>query len=186
MKNSTTIATISGSMETFDGASEGRTLDSADFIALVAAVGGAVGSVEGAAHEIKTLILTDERTGGTSLLYIINSFASKKYSGLDDIHSLFENIKKGQFGWIENIINDNIKNYLLSIENVEDIDYFELLTILFDNGINTYKLSCSSITNVQYDNLLYKLKNNNDNITIINLVRENRPFMFICLFITIL
>ena len=104
---------------------------------------------------MKTLILTDERTGGTSLLYILNSFTSEKYTGLDDLHSLFENIKRVQFGWLENVINDNIKNYLLSIENVEDIDYFELLNVLFDNGINTYKLSISSINNEQFSKLLY-------------------------------
>lgn len=126
----------------------------------------------------KQLILTDERTGGTSLLYILNSFMSNNYTGLDDIHIHFNVLKiENKPHWIKDILKNNISNFNISsyfrkYSKFNDVDYYDLIETLFDNGINTYKLTINSINVIQFTNLIEKIKNN-DNINIILLNRRN-------------
>ena len=125
----------------------------------------------------KQLILTDERTGGTSMLYILNSFASNQYTGLDDIHTHFYTLKKDKKHWINDIIkntgsNFTISSYLNNYSRKEELDYFDMIETLFNNGINTYKLSINSISEYQLTTLLQKLIYSK-NIEIILLNRKN-------------
>ena len=139
----------------------------------------------------KTIILTDERCGGTSLLHIVNSLYTEEYSGLDDIHSSYYILKNNHDHWIKSVFNNSRRNmmkekydnndnilseFMNKFENIEELEknYFELINFLFCNGINTYKLSITSINNELYfDMFINNLKNNIDNINIILLNRKN-------------
>lgn len=132
----------------------------------------------------KTIILTDERCGGTSLTYLINSMYSNYYSGLDDIHTHFLTLKNNENHWIKDVFNisrknqmfdnyDNNLNYLseffskFSNKNELIDNYFELIDFLFSNGINTYKLSITNLKEDKLIKLLQKLKNLDSNIIIL-------------------
>lgn len=131
----------------------------------------------------KTLILTDERCGGTSITYLINSMYSNYYSGLDDIQSRFLKIKNNENHWIKDIFNESRKNKMLddydnNLNYLSDFfskfssrdelvdNYFELIEFLFSNGINTYKLSITNIEEDKLIKLLQKVKNVDWNVII--------------------
>ena len=127
---------------------------------------------------MKVLIITDERTGGTSFNRICGAMIGGLY--VDDINTHFENFKhRNSDSWAYNF---DIKNkigltaYFDKYETFANVDIYDMIIFLFSNGINVFKLTINneSWTEKQISDLINKLNsNNNNNFLIIKLIRQN-------------
>lgn len=126
---------------------------------------------------MKILIITDERTGGTSFSRICGAITG----GLcvDDINTHFDKIKNKDTGsWAYTFcVERNIKlsEYFNDYKSFDEVNIYNMIVFLFENGIDIFKLSINDSfwTAKQTQNLLYSLNLNTAKITLIKLIRQN-------------
>lgn len=126
---------------------------------------------------MKILIITDERTGGTSFSRICGAMLGGLY--VDDINTHFDNFKNNDTtSWAYNYDiehNIGIASYFYKYDTFEHVDIYDMINFLFDNGIDIFKLSINDNywTEQQTSHLVNSLNNNNNNFVIIKLIRRN-------------
>jgi hypothetical protein len=126
---------------------------------------------------MKILILTDERTGGTSFSRICGAITGGLY--IDDINTHFDKIKnKDTSSWAYNYcVQHNIKldEYFNNYTTFNEVNIYNMIVFLFENGIDIFKLSINDSiwSPKQLHMLLYLLKLNTAEITLIKLIRQN-------------
>lgn len=126
---------------------------------------------------MKILIITDERTGGTSFSRICGAITG----GLcvDDINTHFDNIKNKDINsWAYNFcVKHDIKlsEYFNNYKTFNDVHIYNMIVFLFESGIDVFKLAINDSiwTEKQTQNLLYSLNLNVAKITLIKLIRQN-------------
>jgi hypothetical protein len=124
----------------------------------------------------KVLIITDERTGGTSFHRICGSIVGGLY--LDDINTHFDEFKNSRECWACDYDKENkigIGNYFSKYDKFKDVDIYLMIFFLFENGINVFKLSINDNfwTKEQTNSLIKSLNENVHNFIIIKLLRQN-------------
>ncbi len=126
---------------------------------------------------MKILIITDERTGGTSFMRICGAIIGGLY--VDDINTHFAKLKeKDMSSWayrydLEH--NIGISSYFSKYDKFSDVDIYDMILFLFNNGIDVFKLSINDSywTTKQTDNLVNSLNSANDNFIKLKLIRHN-------------
>jgi hypothetical protein len=126
---------------------------------------------------MKVLIITDERTGGTSFYNICGIMIDGLH--IDDINTHFNKFKNKDIkSWVYKYDikhNIGITSYFDKYDTFADVDIYNMITFLFNNGIDVFKLSINDSfwTNKQTENLVNSLNTNNNDFLIIKLIRQN-------------
>ena len=126
---------------------------------------------------MKILIITDERTGGTSFSRICGAIVGGLY--IDDINTHFNSFKNRDTNiWAYNYDIEHgigITSYFDKYTTFAEVDIYDMINFLFNNGINVFKLSINDNhwTDDQTNNLITSLNKNNNNFLTIKLIRKN-------------
>lgn len=128
---------------------------------------------------MKILIITDERTGGTSFCRICCAIIGGLC--IDDINTHFDPIKnKDTNSWAYNFCMDNnipLSEYFNNHKSFDEVNIFDMIIFLFNNGIDVFKLSINDAfwTEKQTQNLVNALNNKvyNTNLILLKLIRQN-------------